>query len=259
MKTQGIVIAVYPTREADRSYSVLTVTHGKLRLLGRGAQKAKAKLASHLEPFAVVDLDVIRGRRAMTVISVERIQTFPSIAKNLEKRLLVQAIFAFLNRYTQEEDPDEELFTLLHDWLVFIEELEEIRQTRATFLLGGFLLRLLSHGGYSTQLTHCLACKDTILPLSFRWHSGRGGLVCTDCTQTHREDFFSARTIQQEVITMLRLSRDGELLDMLRPALKGAEVESYAQAVHDLVAHHLPGRYEQPFWEAILVHYELAG
>ena len=146
VKTHGIVLAVTPTREADRSYAVLTEEHGKLRLLGRGAQKAKAKLASHLEPFAVVDLDIIRGRRAITVISVERTESFPSIAKNLEKRLLAQAVLSFLNRYTQEEDPDPALYALLHDWMSFLESLDGEKQTRATFLLGGFLLRLMAHG-----------------------------------------------------------------------------------------------------------------
>lgn len=258
VKTHGIVLAVAPTREVDRSYAILTEEHGKLRLLGRGAQKVKAKLASHLEPFAVVDLDIIRGRRAITVISVERMETFPSIAKNLEKRLLAQAVLAFLNRYTQEEDPDPSLYTLLYKWMQFLEELEEVKQTRATFLLGGFLLRLMAHGGYTTQLSHCLSCKEEILPLSFRWHGGRGGLVCTDCTHTHREEYFAARSMPEEVITMLRLARGGSLNDLLRPALKGASVESFSQAVHDLVAHHLPGRYDRPFWEAILVEYEVA-
>ena len=75
-KTEGIVLRVQPWREYDRRYKMLTPEFGKIDFTGRGAQKEKAKLAAHLEPFAVVDVEIVRGRRSTTVISVERKQAF---------------------------------------------------------------------------------------------------------------------------------------------------------------------------------------
>ncbi|MEK9131125.1 MAG: recombination protein O N-terminal domain-containing protein, partial [Patescibacteria group bacterium] len=74
--------------EADRFYSVMTEGHGKLELRARGARKISAKLASHLEPFALCDLMVVRGRYGDIVAGVERLENYSSIRQDSEKMLL---------------------------------------------------------------------------------------------------------------------------------------------------------------------------
>ena len=195
VKTEAIVLTVQPAREADRRYRVLTPGFGKLDFLGRGAQKGKAKLASHLEPFAIVDIEIIRGRRSTTVISVDRKFAFKRIASNFEARLLAHASLALLDRYTFEQEKDEALYNELVEWLTFLDQSMEFKPARSTFLLGGFLLRLLDRLGYTIELINCLACKQPVLPLSYRWHAGRGGLVCSDCIHKNSQDWFGSNGI----------------------------------------------------------------
>ena len=257
VKTEGVVLTSYPFREADRRYQILTPDHGKVQFVGRGAQKGKAKLASHLEPFAIIDVEYIRGRRSTTVISVDRRHTFKNISKNLERRLLAQTSLTLLDRYTREQDEDQTLYQMLVDWLQFLDRDEPLSSTRSTFLLGGFILRLLTRLGYKIELKHCLDCKELVFPLAFRWHSNHGGLVCTTCIKERPEDWFAARNASEEVIKLIRFARDSKYLDLLRPPLAGETVEEFAKIVHDLIMFHLPGRWEQPFWTGILADYVL--
>lgn len=254
LKTHGIVLRVDPAREADRRYRLLTADQGKIEFIGRGAQKGSAKLAAHLEPFAVVDIEIVQGRRSTTVISVERVRSFPHLARSLEARLLAQAGLQLLDRYTREHDDDARLYAELLAWLSFLDRPEPVAPARRMLLLSGFVLRSLSHMGYDLVLDTCIACKEDILPLAFRWHGGKGGLVCSDCVARDREEWYTARTIAEEVVTLLRFMRSQPYEAYLQLALLGAQVEALAGVVHDLVVHHLPGDFDVPFWTAALAH-----
>ncbi|PIX62319.1 DNA repair protein RecO [Candidatus Uhrbacteria bacterium CG_4_9_14_0_2_um_filter_41_50] len=251
IKTEAIVLASYPFCEADRSYSAFTPEYGKVSFVGRGALKVRAKLAAHLEPFAIIDLEIIQGRRSTTVISVERKQTFRGIANSYEARVLALHSLSLFNTHTKEHDRDVELYQELLNWLGFLDSSPALSQLRSNFALGAFLMKFMSHLGYEVELKTCISCKSEILPLSFRWHGGRGGLVCSDCISKDLEEWFSARQIQEESIQMLRLARELPYADLLKIHLKPDSVDDFANIVHDLMLYHLPVEPRAPFWEGL--------
>ena len=222
-----------------------------MSFLGRGARKGKAKLAPHLEPFAIVDVEFVRGRRSTTIISVERLHTFRTLSSNIEHRLLAQTSLSLLDWHTKEADRDDVLYDELCTWLAFVDSQDSFTQMRQVFLLGGFLLRFLTHLGYEVQLDHCLACKETILPLSYRWHPGRGGLVCSDCVQKDQREWFAARVMPEEVVKLLRFAREASYDDLMNTSLEQERVSAVAQAIHDLMVFHLPNEPRTPFWSMV--------
>lgn len=251
VKTTGLVLTTTAFREADRRYSALTPEYGKIEFVGRGAQKPKAKLAAHLEPFALVDLEIVRGARSTTVIGVERAEAFGRIRGSLEHRLFAQTLFTMLEKAIRPDLADPELFDEIVDVVRFLDAQESLPQTRSTFLLGAMILRLLRRLGYDVEIHDCLSCRNIVMPLAFRWHGGRGGLVCTDCVMTHREDWFAARPIDEEIVTLMRLGRDTSFANLVKYPLKGDHVEQFAQCVHDVYAYHVPGELTMPFWVGI--------
>ncbi len=252
VKTIGLVLTATPWREADRRYSALTPEFGKIEFIGRGAQKPKAKLAAHLEPFALVELEIVKGARSTTVIGVERTEAFNTIRGSLEHRLFAQTLFAMLEKAIRPDLADPELFDEIVEVVRFLNAQETLQNTRSTFLLGSMVLRLLRRLGYDVELHECLACRKTVMPLSFRWHGGRGGLVCTDCARDRPEDWFAARNIDEEIVTLMRLGRDESYDSLMKFPLKGEQVESFAECVHDVYVYHVPGELTMPFWTGVL-------
>lgn len=249
LKTEAIVIASEPWKEADRRYRALTPGHGKLEFIGRGARKGKAKLAAHLEPFATVKLEIIKGTRSTTVIGVERHEVFTTLTTAIEPRLLALAATALIDKTVRPDLEDPILYEETLSLLRFLNSAPAFLPTRNTFVLGGFLMRWLRHLGYDVELGVCLSCKDDIRPLAFRWHEERGGLVCTNCVLEKPQEWFSARSLDEEIVTLLRFARDAEYSDLLRPSLKADHVGVFAECVHDLMRFHVPGYVDEtPFW-----------
>lgn len=247
VKTPAIVLTSYPWREADRRYSALTPLDGKVEFVGRGAQKPRAKLASHLEPFAVVELEIIRGARSTTVISAERLEAFPGIGMTLEHRLLMQSLLALVDRAVKPEVADEVLYDDVLEALRFMNGQQALSYGRNALFLGGFLLRFLKRLGYDIELRHCLSCRHAILPLCFRWDGARGGLVCSDCIGKRPVDWLQARALEEEVVMLMRFARDAEFVELLRPSLRGDDLSAFTTCVTDVVTYHLPGSHAAPF------------
>lgn len=252
VKTTGIVLTSSPWKEADRWYSVITPELGLIEFIGRGAQKPKAKLASHLEPFAVVDLEIIKGIRSTTVIGVERREVFSHIQSSLEHRMFVQTLFAMLAKAIRPDFADPELFDDILGLVRFLNNQPSLQNTRSAFVLGATILRLLARLGYGVELHECLSCRLTVVPLAFRWHGGKGGLVCSDCVQKFPEEWFAARGMEPEIVTLMRLGRDASLESLMKFPLKGDHVESFIQCVHDVYVYHVPGETLMPFWIGVL-------
>lgn len=252
VKTEAVILTLSPFREADIRYSALTREHGKIEFIGRGARKGKAKIAPHLNPFAVIDLEIIKGARGMTVIGAERQIAFKALSESLEHRVLAAAAAGLLDKALKPEWEDRELYDEYRALLQFLDETSSLTPGRTTFVLGAFLLRLLSVLGYEVELNHCLACKGDILPLSFRWHDGRGGLVCTNCVLAEPQEWLSARALEEEIVTLMRFAREATYADYLRPALKSEHVGAFAACVNDLLKYHVPGySHEEPFWSLL--------
>lgn len=216
VKTEAIVLSVAPHREADRRYRALTPAFGKVECVGRGAQRPRAKLAAHLEPGAVVELEIIKGARSTTVINVERKRAFGQMATSLEHRLLGLTSLSLLDATVQPEAEERDLYDELLRWLTFLELQPSLHPTRSTLLLGSFLLRVMQHLGYDTTLLE---------------HAPRVG----------------------SAYDLMERARSAVYPELLQMPLKGSDVEAVAKCIHEQLVYHVPGYREAPFWNGILV------
>lgn len=214
VKTEAIVLSVHALREADRRYCALTPSLGKVEFIGRGALKPRAKLAAHLEPCAIVELEIIRGARSTTVINVERKHAFRRSAGSIDHRLLVLSSLSLLDRMMQPDEEDTVLYEELLAWMHFLESQDTLHPTRSTLLLGGFLLRMMRHLGYDS------AHLDEMPK-----HAGAAVLI--------------------------KLARTTPYADIVALPLKGTDVEAFAVYVHELLGYYVPGYADRPFWVGI--------
>lgn len=239
-ETTALVLSWRPYKEHDRSYSAFTREHGKIEFVARGGQKPLAKLTPHLETVAEVRLLLVDGRQYFTVAGVDRSRGFHSIYQNLTKTTLVQNAFAFVDLGTRTQEVDEELYPFLLKWIEFIEGLPDITAERAGYLLAAFALKFLSHLGYHPELSHCLVCRLAIREGNYRWHALKGGVVCGTCFDKEREQWFSARLIDDVTLKLLRFALTQDFPEQLRPHLSGNTLITFHETIESLIIAHFP-------------------
>lgn len=210
--TPGILLSKQDWREADRLYYVFTRRYGKLELLGRGARKPLAKLASHLEFICEADFFIVHGKIFETLAGIERQTCFPHIYSDSSKMLLAHQSLSFLNFLLKPKQTDEELYDLLCSWLSFLNECF-LPPQQSNFFFVSFLVVLVSLLGHRPELFRCLSCQKKIQSQHYAWHSLRGGVVCQTCLQTVPDEWFCARPVEEETIKLLRFVTSHPFLD----------------------------------------------
>ena len=229
--TRGIVLSKYDFREADRLYSVFTRDHGKLELIGRGARKPLAKLASHLEFVCEADFFIVHGKTFETVAGVERQTLFSGIYEDTSKMVLTHQSLSCLDLLIKPKQVDGDLYVFLFEWLVFVDSCPVLRQERSGFLLAAFLGRCIAVLGHEPELYACLECRCSIASGSYAWHALRGGVVCRSCLDHHQEQWFSARGIQDDTLKLLRFILKHPFSDWLHPRLSSNILSEF----HDII------------------------
>ncbi len=240
-QTTGIVLSRRDHKEVDRGYSVFTRQHGKIDFLARGGHKPLAKLTPHLEMVAEVDLLLVKGRVYYTVASVERCRSFSNIYQDFSRLLLAQSSLHLLDIGTKVHEQDTRLYHHLVEWLTFLNTATDtFSPERSGFLLGSFALKLLALTGYQPQLRACIDCESAIRPGAYRWHALKGGVVCEVCCKRNETQWFSARSMSDETLKLLRFALNEPFDAQLRPMLPGQILLDFHEAIESLIISHAP-------------------
>ena len=70
-RDQAVVLRTHKLGEADRIVSMLSREHGKIRAVARGIRRTSSKFGARLDPFNLVDLQLVQGRNLDVVAQVE--------------------------------------------------------------------------------------------------------------------------------------------------------------------------------------------
>ena len=239
-QTKAIVLGRRDYKEADRWYCVFTPEKGKVEFVARGGHKPLAKLTPHLEMVAVVDLLLVHGYVYQIVAGVDRHRAFPFIYEELSKLVLAQNALHLVDIGTRPQEPDPYIYDLLETWLAFLNTDRLFSPERSGFLLGMFALKLLALVGYRPELNRCLHCRCHIQSRQYQWHSLKGGVVCTDCTKKDSQQWFSARSITDEVLKLIRFGIEEPFDSSLRLHLSAADLLGFHETVESLMISHFP-------------------
>ena len=217
-RADAIVLRHSDLGEADRVLTLFTAEHGKLRVSARGARKPKSRLGGHLEPLTRASVQIARGRTLDVVTQAQAMEVFHAARADFMTLLHGLHMAELVDRFTQEQEPQEELFQLL---------LEALRRLdagqRADLLARAFEAQVLSWAGFQPVLDRCASCDADVVGSRGQpsFSAQLGGLLCSSCA-TAQPGW--TRPIPRETILDLQtLQRDG--LDGAA-SITGGEAES---------------------------------
>lgn len=132
-KSEAIVIGKKEIGEADKIYIVFSKNHGKIRLLARGVRLAKSRKRGSLEVFNKVQLEISRGKGIDVVNEVEVLRENYNWKKNLRRLAVAYNLVEVVDRVTLEDVEQKEVYTLLSNSLLRLEEEKDLKGLRSYF------------------------------------------------------------------------------------------------------------------------------
>jgi DNA repair protein RecO (recombination protein O) len=194
-RVEAVVLRHTNFGEADRYLVLFTRQYGKLKCVARGIRKIKSRKAGHLEPFTLSSIQLSRGHDAPIITQAETIQPFQEIHASLDLLAQSSIVIELLDRFTFEEEENQELFTLL------VETLKRICAGDDIFLAVHYYeMSLLKTVGFRPELFHCVVCRKEILAEDQYFSAALGGVVCPTCANSTAE----SRPVSMEALKYLR-------------------------------------------------------
>ncbi len=244
-QTPAIVLNVRDLGEADLLVTFLTPGHGRVTGVAKHAKKSLRRFAHCLEPLSRVDffLSSRPGRDLEFISKGELVRLFPTLRRDL-KRLAAAAVLGELAGLLAA--PPEATRRIFATVEAALERLEAGAPPDS--LLPGFLLRLLTLGGYGPRLEACISCEmEPGPPLYFS--VPRGGIMCGNC---YRQAPGPLLPLAPGTWKLLRLGRDLPLEKLARLRFPGNQRDQSLALLRAFLRHHLGRDLKSwSFWEKV--------
>ena len=184
---EGIILSETNYSESSKILNVLTKEHGLIGVMSKGCRNMKSKLRGVSRKLIYGTIHIYYKEKGLsTLIGVDVINSFSKTLMDLEKISYSSYILDLTNQVLKQND-DEEIFDLLKDTLIKIEE--GLNPLALTNILE---LKLLDYLGVSPSIDACSHCGSDkqIVTIS----SDAGGYICKNCY--NNEPLVSDKTIK---------------------------------------------------------------
>ena len=217
--------------EADRIFTLLTKTHGKVGAIAKGVRKPESRLGPSLELFGHVDVLLAKGRGQLDVIAQAQRMPGPRIAGEVERTAYAALITELAERVCEDRHPVEGVYELT---VMALDELA--RETDPRRASAYFLSAALELLGYAPQLSACGSCGTALEPKPAPFSAAAGGFLCDACALP------GMPKVPLAAIKVLRLMASGDIDTYRRLKLEGSLMGEIESVLVAHLEHHLDRR-----------------
>ena len=124
LKTEGIVLKKQRSGEKNDITYIFTRGLGKVMVTSKGTRKLESKLNTMLELFSVNEYHLLKSKKDskyFTLIAAKPVKMFQNMRNSLRKIGFCYLVVELLNKFTEIEDPHEELYDAAKQILDIVE------------------------------------------------------------------------------------------------------------------------------------------
>jgi DNA repair protein RecO (recombination protein O) len=230
-RDRAVVLRKLDYGEADRIFTLLTRTHGKVGAIAKGVRRPESKLGPSLELYGHVDVLLAKGRGDLDVVA--QVQRMPGlrIAGDVEVMSHAALIAELAERVCEDRHPVDGLYELA---VMALDELA--RETDPRRASAYFMMAALDLLGYAPQLAACATCDRPLTARPAAFSADAGGFLCDQCALP------SMSLVPLAAIKVLRLMAAGDLETYRRLKLDLALMNSIEGVLTTQLEHHLDRR-----------------
>lgn len=170
----GFVLKSTDYKESDVILHIYTKDYGKISLIAKGIKKIKSKNASGCQTLTLSEFTFIPRKGLSTLIKATPITYYRHIKESIELEVYASYCCEFIYKFTQENEPNEELY---NDFTKALDCLENGYYFTLVYIL--YNAMILKITGTSLLVDDCAYCNATkgIVGISYTG----GGFVCQNC------------------------------------------------------------------------------
>lgn len=195
LRTEAIVLKRRNFGEADRLLTLYTREFGKMPAIAKGARKPQSRKTGHVELFMRSQFMLAEGRDLHIITQAEMVDAYQALREDLVRTTYASYAVELLDRFTVEEDVNQDIYQLLSQALAWLGGAEDIRLPTRTYEL-----RLLGLTGFQPQLFQCVSCDEPIQEQDQFFSADLGGVLCPNCRAADR----SAKPTSAIAVKVLR-------------------------------------------------------
>lgn len=227
LRCNAIVLKKKEVGETDRLYTLYTDVYGKLQVVAKGVRKPEAKLAGQLENLTLSQVMIVKGRGAGKIAGASVEKNFTALRTELETLKRVLDAVSIFERLVGLEEKDQELFSLLENFLTLTNDLAKEQKKEKIFLLTeGFLFQLFALLGYEIETGVCVVSGEKLQQGERHFFSPSAGGVLRG---EHVRSTESAFPISENAIKIIRLFLTNKLEHLSRVQLESTELRELHQ------------------------------
>lgn len=174
-KCRGIILKRTNLGEADRIVTIFTDKYGKIKVIAKGVRKTLSRMAGHLEPFCLSQLELAEGRNLDIITGAQVKKCFLPLRSDLEKTNAAFYFMEIIDKMTEERVSQPQIYHLLDQTLDHINDIIE------PLIKPYFEINFLSEMGLQPELYHCLSCSEKLTISDNGFDFDHGGIICNKC------------------------------------------------------------------------------
>lgn len=219
-QTQAIVLSRFELGEADRVLTLLTPHEGKFKAIAKGVRRPKSRIGGAVEPFAELNLALVRARTFDVITQVSVGQAWLSLRERLESTATAWYLAELAERAVEERAHSYPVYALLRRAYQLLDDGMAPGRVARWYEFG-----LADALGMRPEVERCVECDRMLEEATdFRWAPILGGVLCDN----HQSPAAEHGRLSLAGLKLLRAYRrlDIEAIAALRlPAAVELEVE----------------------------------
>jgi DNA repair protein RecO (recombination protein O) len=217
--------------EADRIFTLLTRSHGKVGAIAKGVRRPESKLGPSLELYGHVDVLLAKGRGQLDIVA--QVQRVPGlrITGDIERMSHAALIAELAERVCEDRHPVDGVYELA---VMALDELA--RETDPRRASAYFLMAALDLLGYAPQLGACASCEKPLAAKPAAFSADAGGFLCDRCALP------GMPFVPLSAIKVLRLMASGDLETYRRLKMDSSLMDAIEGVLTTQLEHHLDRR-----------------
>ncbi len=226
--TRAIILKRYKIGEADRLLLAFTEEIGKILVVAKATRKVESKLAGHIEPYALTNLEIQPGKGEFYHLTgAQNLANFLDIDLNISAVRHLEILGEVIDLTLGDAEANPKAFSKLVDGITAVRQ----NPANSHLISIEYLVKILECIGFKPELQICSICQNQVLDMQNGWSSLNGGIVCHNCCAVRAD---------------IRVVKDNQTISLLRVMQSEANVAGrlkvdlkYITEAHGLVVDYL--------------------